>query len=329
MPDQSYTGPPGSPGEQGLDAPDGGGGAGPGEAPMPDVPHLGLGHPRGPAFLPGRPPAPIDPYAQTTPVTPTPYSTPQSPPPSPPRTPTTRRPLTAAILAAVLAGGCAGYVAGAFGDSDPAAPTATVASGDLEAVAARVLPSVVSVVTASGQGSGFVFDERGRILTNAHVVNGSSRVSVELQDGRRLSAQVIGDDPAHDVAVLEPETARGLRAAELATAGRPAVGDTVLAIGSPLGLSGTVTSGIVSALDRPVTLGEGTGGGRQQRALQTDASINPGNSGGPLVDADGRVIGINTAIATLDQQRGGSIGIGFAIPVADAADAAETIIDGG
>lgn len=315
MPDQSHTGPPGSPGE----------------VSMPDVPHIGLGHPRGPAFVPGRPPAPLDPYAHTTPVTPTPYTTPQPPPPSPPRTASTRtrRPLTAAILAAVLAGGCAGYVAGAFGDSDPAAPTATVASGDLEAVAARVLPSVVSVVTASGQGSGFVFDERGRILTNAHVVNGSSRVSVELQDGRRLSAQVIGDDPAHDVAVLEPETARGLRAAELATAGRPAVGDTVLAIGSPLGLSGTVTSGIVSALDRPVTLGEGTGGGRQQRALQTDASINPGNSGGPLVDADGRVIGINTAIATLDRQRGGSIGIGFAIPVADAADAAETIIDGG
>ncbi|MDO0931651.1 trypsin-like peptidase domain-containing protein [Streptomyces sp. DG2A-72] len=328
MPDQSYTGPPGSPGEQGLDAPDGSGGAGPGEAPVPDVPHIGLGHPRGPAFVPGRPPAPLDPYTHATPVTPSPYTTPQSPPPSPPRT-TTRRPLTAAILAAVLAGGSAGYVAGAFGDSDPAAPAAPVASGDLEAVAARVLPSVVSVVTASGQGSGFVFDERGRILTNAHVVNGSSRVSVELQDGRRLSAQVIGDDPAHDVAVLEPETARGLRAAELATAGRPAVGDTVLAIGSPLGLSGTVTSGIVSALDRPVTLGEGTGGGRQQRALQTDASINPGNSGGPLVDADGRVIGINTAIATLDQQRGGSIGIGFAIPVADAADAAETIIDGG
>ncbi|MEV6172114.1 trypsin-like peptidase domain-containing protein [Streptomyces sp. NPDC051954] len=316
MPDQSYTGPPGSPGPV------------PGSSHPSDaspVPHTGLGEPRGPAFLPGRPPVPFDVAApgQTPAVT---HATSQSPPPSPPRT-TTRRPLTAAVLAAVLAGGCAGYVAGAFGDRDPAAPIATAASGDLEAVAARVLPSVVSVVTASGQGSGFVFDERGRILTNAHVVEGSSRVSVEFQDGRRLSAEVIGDDPAHDVAVLEPETGRGLRAAELATVGRPAVGDTVLAIGSPLGLSGTVTSGIVSALDRAVTLGEGAG--RQQRALQTDASINPGNSGGPLVDDDGRVIGINTAIATLDQQRGGSIGIGFAIPVADAADAAQTIIDGG
>jgi putative serine protease PepD len=187
---------------------------------------------------------------------------------------------------------------------------------------------VVSVQTDRGQGSGFVFDDRGRILTNAHVVQGSSRVSVELQDGRRLTAEVIGDDPAHDVAVLEPETSRGLRAADLATGTRPAVGDTVLAIGSPLGLSGTVTSGIVSALDRSVRLGEGSGGG-QQRALQTDASINPGNSGGPLVDDEGRVIGINTAIATLDQNRGGSIGIGFAIPVGDAVEAARTIIDGG
>ncbi|OUC97943.1 S1C family serine protease, partial [Streptomyces swartbergensis] len=240
------------------------------------------------------------------------------------------RPLATAVLAAVLAGGLAGYAAGALGDDDPvpASASAARAPGDLQAVAARVLPSVVSVQTDRGQGSGFVFDERGRILTNAHVVDGSSRVSVELQDGRRLTAEVIGDDPAHDVAVLEPETSRGLRAADLATGTRPAVGDTVLAIGSPLGLSGTVTSGIVSALDRSVRLGEDSGGGRQ-RALQTDASINPGNSGGPLVDDEGRVIGINTAIATLDQNRGGSIGIGFAIPVGDAVEAARTIIDGG
>jgi putative serine protease PepD len=231
----------------------------------------------------------------------------------------------AAVLAAVLAGGAAGYAAGAIGDEDPATPAAAQDVTGLEAVAARVLPSVVSIETAEGQGSGFIFDERGRILTNAHVVAGSSEVSIELQDGRRLRADVLGDDPANDVAVLEPETARGLRAADLAAGAKPGVGDTVLAIGSPLGLSGTVTSGIVSALDRSVRLGEG---GERRRALQTDASINPGNSGGPLVDADGRVIGINTAIATLDQQRGGSIGIGFAIPVADARAAARAIIDG-
>ncbi|MFF4274037.1 S1C family serine protease [Streptomyces sp. NPDC001536] len=295
--------------------------SGPPGAPAP-TPPTGLGTPRGPAFLAGRPPTLPTP---TAPPVPTPYETPKPPPPKGTRTP---RPLATALLAAVLAGGAAGYAAGTLGDDDPAAPAvAARPSGDLEAVAARVLPSVVSVVTPDGQGSGFVFDARGRILTNAHVVDGSSTVTVELQDGRRLSAEVIGDDPDHDVAVLQPETARGLRPAQLATPGtRPGVGDTVLAIGSPLGLSGTVTSGIVSALDRDVRLGES---GRQQRAVQTDASINPGNSGGPLVDSDGRVIGINTAIATLDQQRGGSIGIGFAIPVGDAAAAARTIIDGG
>ncbi|MFD5482266.1 S1C family serine protease [Streptomyces hawaiiensis] len=297
---------------------------------MPDPrPRPGLGEPRGPSFFPGRPrprteptPPPVPPPSH---VTPQPQPTPRPAPPHP-----TRRPLTAAVLAAVLAGGLAGYAAGALGDDDPAPASAPAARapGDLQAVAARVLPSVVSVQTARGQGSGFVFDDRGRILTNAHVVQGSSRVSIELEDGRRLSAEVIGDDPGHDVAVLEPETSRGLTAARLATGARPAVGDPVLAIGSPLGLSGTVTSGIVSALDRSVRLGE-DGGGGPRRALQTDASINPGNSGGPLVDDEGRVIGINTAIATLNQNAGGSIGIGFAIPVGDAVEAARTIIDGG
>ncbi|MEV7286600.1 trypsin-like peptidase domain-containing protein [Streptomyces sp. NPDC093252] len=285
----------------------------------------GLGAPRGPGFLPGRPPEPLTPAPGEPPA---PYASFQAPPPTPPRT-TGRRASRAVaplitLLAAILAGGAAGYGAAGFAGDDPET-AAPIRAGDLEAVAARVLPSVVSVETDNGQGSGFVFDARGRVLTNAHVVEGSSRVTLELQDGRRLSAEVIGEDPAHDVAVLEPETARGLDAADLATGVPPAVGDTVLAIGSPLGLSGTVTSGIVSALDRDVRLGDGG----QRRALQTDASINPGNSGGPLVDDEGRVIGINTAIATLNQQTGGSIGIGFAIPVADALDAAETIIDGG
>ncbi|TRO66268.1 trypsin-like serine protease [Streptomyces sp. IB201691-2A2] len=297
----------------------------------PHTPYPGLGEPRGPSFLPGRPPSGFGPAAPPETSYPSPYATPapQPPPAPPPRSPRKVSPLVAAVLAAVLAGGAAGYAAGAIGDEEPAASAAEQDDvTGLEAVAARVLPSVVSIETAEGQGSGFVFDERGRILTNAHVVAGSSEVSIELQDGRRLRAEVLGDDPANDVAVLEPETARGLRAAQLAAGARakPGVGDTVLAIGSPLGLSGTVTSGIVSALDRSVRLGEG---GERRRALQTDASINPGNSGGPLVDAEGRVIGINTAIATLDQQRGGSIGIGFAIPVGDARAAARAIIDGG
>ncbi|MEU9333515.1 trypsin-like peptidase domain-containing protein [Streptomyces sp. NPDC048290] len=303
-------------------------------ASSPHAPLPGLGAPRGPGFLAGRPPEP-PPHA-AAPESPSPFPSPNPAPyatfrhpqprpaPRPPAGPGSRFAATLAVLlAAVLAGGAAGYGAAGFAGDDPA--DAPVQAGDLEAVAARVLPSVVSVETDDGQGSGFVFDDRGRVLTNAHVVSGSSRVTLELQDGRRLDAEVVGEDPANDVAVLEPETARGLAAADLATGVPPAVGDTVLAIGSPLGLSGTVTSGIVSALDRDVRLGDG---GRR-RALQTDASINPGNSGGPLVDDAGRVIGINTAIATLNQETGGSIGIGFAIPVADALAAAETIIDGG
>ncbi|MFE9684735.1 S1C family serine protease [Streptomyces sp. NPDC006285] len=304
-------------------------GGGPHPSGQPHPPYRGLGEPRGPAFVPGRPPAGFGPPPPPHTTYTGSYDTPRPSQPPPVRRATRKlSPLLAAVLAAVLAGGAAGYVAGDRGDEDPAGPTAAgQGAGGLEAVAARVLPSVVSVRTANGQGSGFVFDERGRILTNAHVVAGSSRVSIELQDGRRLRAEVLGDDTANDVAVLQPETARGLRAVDLAAGPGPGagVGDTVLAIGSPLGLSGTVTSGIVSALDRSVRLGEG---GERRRAVQTDASINPGNSGGPLVDADGRVIGINTAIATLDQQRGGSIGIGFAIPVADARAAARAIIDG-
>ncbi|GGK07736.1 hypothetical protein GCM10011583_44450 [Streptomyces camponoticapitis] len=292
----------------------------------------GLGEPRGPSFVPGRPPLPRppggpSPYADT----PAPYATPGTPPT--PRAPARPRPVLAAVLAALLtgsaAGAVAGYASGASGDGTGPPPAAEAAGGapaGLEGVAARVLPSVVSVGAGGSGGSGFVLDTQGRILTNAHVVAGSSEVSVVLDDGRRLSADVLGRDPAHDIAVLQTETTGGLRPAQVATGPGPAVGDAVLAIGSPLGLSGTVTAGIVSALDREVSLGGG-GGGRT--ALQTDASINPGNSGGPLVDDRGRVIGINTAIATLDRGGGGgSIGIGFAIPVDEALRAAESIIDG-
>ncbi|MER7175027.1 S1C family serine protease [Streptomyces mesophilus] len=285
---------------------------------MSDPYYQGLGEPRGPAFTPGRPPPPFgQPYpAQAY------YPTPE--PAAPPRQ-RAARPVLAAIVAAVLAGGGAGYAAGQFGDDGGAPPAAGAGrdSAGLDAVAAQVLPSVLSVEAPGGQGSGFVFDSEGRILTNAHVVGESSQVVVVLQSGRRVPAQVLGTDPALDVAVLRPESTRGLSPARLAPDAEPAVGDTVLAIGSPLGLSGTVTSGIVSALDRKVSLGDG-----DQRALQTDASINPGNSGGPLVDADGQVIGINTAIATLDRERGGSIGIGFAIPVGEALQSAESIVAG-
>jgi len=157
------------------------------------------------------------------------------------------------------------------------------------------------------------------------VVSGArwgSGVSVVLDDGRRLPAEVVGTDEAYDLAVLAVADPAGLTPATLGRSADVRVGDQVLAVGSPLGLSGTVTAGIVSALDREVRLGNG--GGRQT-ALQTDASINPGNSGGPLVNARGEVIGVNTAIATL-RRSSGSIGIGFAIPIDRAASVAERII---
>jgi putative serine protease PepD len=150
-----------------------------------------------------------------------------------------------------------------------------------------VLPSVVSVEVGRGTGSGFIVDAAGHIVTNAHVVAGASGdVRVVLDDGRRLSAEVVGSDESYDLAVLAVRNASGLTPATLGRSADVRVGDQVLAVGSPLGLSGTVTAGIVSALDREVRLG-----GRRQTALQTDASINPGNSGGPLVNARGEVIG--------------------------------------
>jgi putative serine protease PepD len=189
----------------------------------------------------------------------------------------------------------------------------------LSATAAQVLPSVVSVEAGRGGGSGFVVDARGHVLTNAHVIRGESEVTVVLNDGRRLPARVLGADFDEDLAVLEVDGAANLPAATLGRSGELAVGDQVLAIGSPLGLSGTVTAGIVSAVDREVRLG-----GSTRRAVQTDASINPGNSGGPLVNARGEVVGVNTAIAA--GRGGGNIGIGFAIPIDRAAPIAERII---
>ncbi|MET8090309.1 trypsin-like peptidase domain-containing protein, partial [Micromonospora sp. NPDC005220] len=209
----------------------------------------------------------------------------------------------------------------------PAAPAGSAAAlpADLVTAAAQALPGVVSVqVRGTGtaaSGSGFVLDDRGHIVTNNHVVAQGGAISVVGQDGRRVSARLVGRDPDSDIAVLRVDSAR-LPALSLAP-GRARVGEPVLALGSPLGLSGTVTAGIVSALDRPVRLG----GGARQSAVQTDASINPGNSGGPLVNARGEVLGVNTAIASLEG--GGSIGIGFAIPIERAARVAAGLIQRG
>ncbi|MQA88019.1 MAG: trypsin-like serine protease [Streptosporangiales bacterium] len=193
-------------------------------------------------------------------------------------------------------------------------------------VAARTLPSVVSVqvegIGVRGTGSGFVIDGLGHVVTNNHVVDAGADYTVVLHDGRELPASLVGRDPGDDLAVLRIEDASGLRPLPLGRSADVKVGDPVLAIGSPLGLSGTVTAGIVSALDREVQLGPSG----SRTALQTDAPINVGNSGGPLVNARGEAVGVNTAIAASPSGGSGSIGIGFAIPMDRAAASVERII---
>ncbi|MEV4069010.1 S1C family serine protease [Nonomuraea fuscirosea] len=240
--------------------------------------------------------------------------------------------LVAAGLVAALTGALGGAAVATAGarlfEGPPPAPVAALPRAvpapsagltGLSATAARVLPSVVSIETRDSGGSGFAVDERGHILTNAHVVRGSSQVTVVLSDGSRLPARVAGTDYGEDLAVLELDDPGRLTPATLGRSADLSVGEQVLAIGSPLGLSGTVTAGIVSALDREVRLG-----GSSRTAVQTDASINPGNSGGPLVNGRGEVVGVNTAIAS--GRGGGNIGIGFAIPIDRAAPIADRII---
>ena len=212
-------------------------------------------------------------------------------------------------------------------------PGITREPGSVSQIAEDVMPAVVSIEVRVGQagatGSGVVVDgENGYIVTNNHVVSGAEGVEgAEIRavffDGSGSAARIVGRDPASDIAVLKVEKP-GLVTASLGSSGDVVVGDPVVAIGSPLGLAGTVTSGIVSALDRPVRLsGEGSDTNAVISAVQTDAPINPGNSGGALVDATGAVIGINTAIASLG---GGSVGLGFAIPVDTVRDIAEQLI---
>ncbi|MDX6287818.1 MAG: hypothetical protein QOG53_3303 [Frankiales bacterium] len=212
-------------------------------------------------------------------------------------------------------------------------------------IAARILPSVVQIDVKAGSGgdtgSGFVIRVQGTtgyILTNNHVVSAAATdngtVRVVFQSGQSVPARIIGRAPTSDLAVLQVLKVNGLKQANLGNSDRIAVGDPVIAIGSPLGLAGTVTSGIVSALNRPVDAsGSGTDTNAVIDAIQTDAAINPGNSGGPLVDSSGAVIGVNSAIATLGagstpfgQDQGGNIGLGFAIPSNGAKDIAAQII---
>ncbi|GIH91419.1 trypsin-like peptidase domain-containing protein [Planobispora siamensis] len=206
-------------------------------------------------------------------------------------------------------------------------------------VATKVLPSVVSLAVegggSSGTGSGFLI-KGGYVVTNNHVVAaaaGGGQIQIQFNNRKSTSARIIGRDPESDLAVVKPEETFGMPEITLGNSDNVVVGDPVIAIGSPLGLTGTVTTGIVSSLNRPVQAGEENSSDTTWfSAIQTDAAINPGNSGGPLVNANGEVIGVNSAIATLGRQigeQGGSIGLGFAIPVNHARRVAEELVTTG
>lgn len=212
-----------------------------------------------------------------------------------------------------------------------------VASGGPEQVADQILPSVVSITiasqfgTAGGTGSGVIISSDGQILTNNHVVQAAGQngqLQVTFEDGTSEQARVIGADPLTDLAVIQVDGRTDLTPAPFGDSSEISVGEQVVAVGSPLGLEGTVTTGIVSALQRPVAVGGERSAQTVIDAIQTDAPINQGNSGGPLVNMDGEVVGINSAIATTGTDSG-SIGLGFAIPIDQARPIAEELIDTG
>jgi putative serine protease PepD len=243
-----------------------------------------------------------------------------------------------AVVIALLAGGFGAAIGRSSATNIGAnlvqtSNTVERAPDSIAALAARVIPAVVSISVkgsaGSGTGSGFFLDSDGFILTNNHVVESAARsgtITVELSDGKKYRAKLIGRDAPYDLAVLKIDVV-GAPTLQLGNSDTVQVGDAVIAIGSPLGLSGTVTSGIISSKNRAVTTGNGSGESSFINALQTDAAINPGNSGGPLVDATGAVIGVNSAIATLGfSSQAGSIGLGFAIPINQAKKTTEQLI---
>jgi putative serine protease PepD len=262
--------------------------------------------------------------------------------------------LTAGALAiAVVSAGIGGGVAliaqpdqpGVGGTSSigaaPSVPAANLPAGSVEQVAVKVVPSVVKLETdmgrASEEGSGIILSSDGLILTNAHVVaaaKGGPETTVTFADGRTAQFTVEGADPSSDIAVIRAKDVSGLTPITLGSSANLRVGQDVVAIGSPLGLEGTVTTGIISALNRPVSAG---GDARNQNtvldAIQTDAAINPGNSGGALVNMNGELVGVNSAIATLGgdsaDAQSGSIGLGFAIPIDQAKRIADELIQNG
>ncbi|OKK18187.1 protease [Streptomyces sp. CB00455] len=276
---------------------------------------------------------------------------------TPPAKPKGKGGLIAGVLvAALLAGGIGGGVGywAADRSSDGAGSTTISAGtapkelkrepGSIAGLAAGALPSVVTIEASAGDGeggtgTGFVYDQQGHILTNNHVVASAAnggKLTATFFDGKKYEAEVVGRAQGYDVAVLKlknPPT--GLKPLALGDSEKVAVGDPTIAIGAPFGLSNTVTTGIISAKNRPVASGDASGGKNSyMSALQTDASINPGNSGGPLLDGRGAVIGINSAIQSAGNGgfgggQAGSIGLGFAIPINQAKNVAESLIKTG
>ncbi len=223
----------------------------------------------------------------------------------------------------------------------PSVPAASLPAGSVEQVAAKVVPSVVKLETEMGrqteEGSGVILSSDGLILTNNHVVaaaKGGPETTVTFADGRTAQFDVVGTDPSSDIAVVKAKGVSDLTPITLGSSANLRVGQDVVAIGSPLGLEGTVTTGIISALNRPVAAG---GDAQNQNtvldAIQTDAAINPGNSGGALVNMNGELVGLNSAIATLGGEsadaQSGSIGLGFAIPIDQAKRIADELIQNG
>jgi putative serine protease PepD len=291
---------------------------------------------------------------------------PQQPPPpygysqSEPNRPRRRGALaaTAVVVAAVVGGGAGAAIEHHWGDDNtktvisslatpPAKNTAAqkAPDGSVQKVAAQLLPSVVSITVSQGNGSGdegtgIILTSDGEIMTNNHVVaaaaGGQGSISVTFNDGKTVQASILGRDTVTDLAVIKARNVSGAQPAQLGSSGALRVGQSVVALGSPFGLSGTVTTGIVSALNRPVATSDSDGGGGQDPnssggsaaqatvidAIQTDAAINPGNSGGALVNMNGQVVGINQSIASVPgadtSTQSGSIGLGFAIPIDEA-----------
>ncbi|WP_432146707.1 S1C family serine protease [Streptomyces sp. bgisy084] len=276
-----------------------------------------------------------------------------------------------ALASGLIGGGSAALIAGATNkatqntSSTPLVNAGKTSGSGVSAVAKAVSPAIVEIKarTAAGEstGSGVVITSSGEIVTNNHVLAGADSVSVTFSDGSRKRADVVGTDPDKDLALVKVRGAKNLTAASLGDSSKLTVGDQVVAIGSPEGLTGSVTSGIVSALDRDVTVpkeeGQGQGQGQQggrggwpfefggnqyngdtgssktsYKAIQTDASLNPGNSGGALINMQGQIIGINSAMyspSSASSSSAGSVGLGFAIPINTVKDDLDTLRGGG